>query len=91
MRNHNNIGYIGYASPGMVDVAVDELSLRRKIGSELYHLDLIELVQERPTVVVDSTKDPLCKGRRAQQQQDHQERGDLQGVLPSISSLPNWE
>lgn len=41
-----NIGFIGYACPGMVDVAVDEISLRRKIGCELTHLDLIELVEE---------------------------------------------
>lgn len=41
-----HIGYIGYAAPGMVDVAVDEISLRRKIGCELFHLDLMELVQE---------------------------------------------
>lgn len=41
-----NVGYIGYACPGMVDVSPDELSLRRKIGCELFHLDLFELIQE---------------------------------------------
>ncbi len=47
-----NIGFIGYACPGMVDVSVDEISLRRKIGCELVHLDLIELVQEYQKIPV---------------------------------------
>jgi len=37
------IGLIGCNSPGMVDATADEISLRRKIGSEVVHLDLTEV------------------------------------------------
>jgi len=40
-----NIGMIGYNCPGMIDATVDEIALRRKIGCELVHLDLLELIQ----------------------------------------------
>ena len=63
-----NIGYIGYACPGMVDACVDEISLRRKIGCELLHLDLIELVQEyqkvgnqEATPLIDELKSKVGK------------------------------
>lgn len=45
-----NIGVLGYNPPGMIDVAVDEIALRRKIGSELVHLDLFELIQGQKNI-----------------------------------------
>ena len=38
-----NFGLIGLNCPGMVDSTTDEISLRRKIGCELVHLDLSEV------------------------------------------------
>lgn len=39
----SNFGLIGLNCPGMVDSTTDEISLRRKIGCELVHLDLSEV------------------------------------------------
>jgi L-fucose isomerase-like protein len=38
-----NFGLIGLNCPGMVDSTTDEISLRRKVGCELVHLDLSEV------------------------------------------------
>jgi L-fucose isomerase-like protein len=39
----SNFGLVGLNCPGMVDSTTDEISLRRRIGCELVHLDLSEV------------------------------------------------
>jgi L-fucose isomerase-like protein len=56
-----NFGLIGLNCPGMVDSTTDEISLRRKIGCELVHLDLSEVFRlckeiPDPEVMRDAAK-----------------------------------
>jgi L-fucose isomerase-like protein len=50
------IGLFGARTPGFFTFGLNELSLRKNIGPEVYHVDLFELFQEADTVSEEEVK-----------------------------------